>query len=235
MCNQPLRAVAQRFDHQTVVFQRRKTYPQRDVDVLAQRIDTPVGAFDVHLHFGVRRHETGNGLIDAHGRHRWRATDDHLALGFGFGTLNGFFGRVGLHQHRHAMAVIITTAFSHGKLAGRTVNQANAQALFQPGNAPTELGLGDPELAAGRRKASAFDHLDEIKQIVEIKHPATSFSEPRVCSAVASASRPGLRGLQVTQQSKTPAPPPKTLPRPRRWTGARRAVRSSAHPECARS
>ncbi|EGH25671.1 hypothetical protein PSYMO_31342, partial [Pseudomonas amygdali pv. mori str. 301020] len=73
------------------------------------------------------------------------------------------------------------------------MNQSYTQALFQPRNTTAELGLGNPQFAACWRKAEAFDHLNEIKQIIEIKHPATSLSEPRVCSAMASLSIPGFR------------------------------------------
>ncbi len=192
-CHQTLGAVPELLDHQPVVFQRRKAHTQRNVDVLGQRIDASVGTFDLDLNLGVLGRETGDGLVEAHRCQSRRTADHHPALRFGFGTQDGLFGSFGLDQHGHAMSVIVTPAFGHRESAGRAVNQAHTQALLEPGNTAAELGLGDPQLATCRREAKALDHLDEIKQIVEIKHPATSFSEPGVCSAVTLASRPGLR------------------------------------------
>jgi redox-sensitive bicupin YhaK (pirin superfamily) len=53
------------------------------------------------------------------------------------------------------------------KLRG-TQQQLGAQALFQQGHAAAELGFGDAQGAAGRRKAAVLHHLGEVVQVVEV-------------------------------------------------------------------
>ncbi len=77
---------------------------------------------------------------------------------------------MGLDQHGQAMAVVVLADLGDGKAPGRALDQAHAQALFQQGDAPAQLGLGQVERAAGGGKALVLDHLDKVVKVVEVLH-----------------------------------------------------------------
>ena len=68
------------------------------------------------------------------------------------------------------MPVVLLADFGDGKAARRAVNQAHAQALFEQGDAPAQLGFRHGQRATGGRKALVLDHLHKVIKIVEVSH-----------------------------------------------------------------
>ncbi|MNH08798.1 hypothetical protein D3C79_682300 [compost metagenome] len=173
--HQVLGATRQHLHHQVAAFQWRHAYAQGDVDTFLDQVDLAVGTFDMQLHQRALDHEAGEHGPDPEIQQGSGAAQAHDALRLGAVALDQLGGAFGFHQHGHAMAVVGLADFGHREVPGRALDQAHAQAFFQPGNAPAELGLGHVQGAAGGGKAAVIDHLGKVVKVVEVFHQCSPY------------------------------------------------------------
>jgi hypothetical protein len=70
------------------------------------------------------------------------------------------------------MQVIGLPDFGNRKVTCRTLDQADAESLFQHGDTATELGFRYAERPACRRKAAMINGPDVVVEVVQVLHKA---------------------------------------------------------------
>ena len=168
--DEALATVTERAHHEITVLQRRRTHSNRDVDRFADDVDAPVRRFEVQLHARILREERRKHRGDARIQQRDRARDADDAARFGAREFDRFLCRLRLDEHRLAMGVVVLTDLRDREAARRTLNQPNAEPLFEQRDAPAEFRFRDAERATGRRKTAVVDHFGEVIEVVEILH-----------------------------------------------------------------
>ncbi|MCY1432306.1 hypothetical protein D9M71_482980 [compost metagenome] len=171
--HQHLRAAGQWLHHQVAVLQRQKGQAQGEVEALTDHIDFAVEGFDIEFDPRVLAHEAGQHRRQGEIQQQRGATDADRPAGFGAVALHHTLRRLHLGHHRLAMAIVVLADFSDLEIAGRTLDQTKAQALFQAANLAADGRLGHAQLASGSGKATLLDYLQVHEQLIQINHAWT--------------------------------------------------------------
>jgi starch synthase len=163
-------------DDQAAAFVQRGAHPQRHVDAFLHQVDHAVGHLHVDAHLRMlvqeQRHQRSDGGLRQ--RHRTGHADGAARLVLHHRHRLG--GGLGLFAHGHAMAVEQFTGLRERQLARRALQQPHAQAPFQFGHPPGELGFRDVQGAAGSGKAALVHHLGEEQHVVQVLHEIVLFT-----------------------------------------------------------
>jgi hypothetical protein len=118
----------------------------------------------------MRRHVARDHVADLKAEQCGRAAHLDDALRLGAGARDDFRRRLGLNQHRDAVAVVFVADLGHGETPRRALDEANAQPLFQRWHPAAEADLGSPRARAAGAKPPVVHHLDEEIEVVQVLH-----------------------------------------------------------------
>ena len=167
--HQALVALGQLAQHQLAVLQRRRAHADRQIQPLGHHVHTAVGLVHLQAHPRVLGHERRQHRPHARRQQRHRAAQAHHAAGLAVRQGHGFLGRRRLGQHGAAVLVVALAQFGHGKAARGAQQQLRAQALFQQGDVPAELGLGDAQGPPRRGETAVLHDQREVVQGIQIR------------------------------------------------------------------
>ena len=136
--HQTLTAIGQHPQHQIAVRQWRRPHPNGNIDPLADHIDRPVGFLKMNRHARISHHEGRDHRPHAGIKQGHRTSHSHHAARLGLRQCNRLIGGIGLDQHGLAMHVIGLASLGDRKTAGRALQQAHTEPLFQQGQPTTE-------------------------------------------------------------------------------------------------